>query len=191
MIASGVSTASSAAVVHDGDPLREPGDDLHVVLDHQHRLALVACTERISSTSSGTSSTETPAIGSSSRITRGVAGEQHRELELALVAVRERAGGHAPRGRRARRGRAPSCARSTASRDARSRAARSASSRRAPPPPRAGRSRAPAAAGTRSTPGTSARCPARVRRNGGCRVMSTPSSSMRAGSSAGAGRRRG
>ena len=37
MIASGVSQASSAAVVHDGDPLGEAGDDLHVVLDHQHR----------------------------------------------------------------------------------------------------------------------------------------------------------
>ena len=34
----------------------------------------------------------TPAIGSSSRITRGSRGEQHRQLELALVAVRERAG---------------------------------------------------------------------------------------------------
>ena len=41
MIASGVSTASSAAVVQHGDPLREPGHHLHVVLDHQHRLALV------------------------------------------------------------------------------------------------------------------------------------------------------
>jgi hypothetical protein len=28
-------------VVHDGDALREAGDDLHVVLHHQHRLALV------------------------------------------------------------------------------------------------------------------------------------------------------
>ncbi len=38
MIACGVSQRA-AAVVHDGDPVGEAGDDLDVVLDHQHRLA--------------------------------------------------------------------------------------------------------------------------------------------------------
>ena len=88
-----------------------------------------ACTERISSTSSGTFSTDTPAIGSSRRITRGVAGQHHRQLELALVAVRERGRrATAPAPREPDAARAPSAARSTAPRDARPRAARSASS---------------------------------------------------------------
>ena len=40
--ASGVSTGEQRAVVHDRDPVGEAQDDVHVVLDHEHRLALLA-----------------------------------------------------------------------------------------------------------------------------------------------------
>ena len=91
MIAVGVSTASSAPWCSTAIRCARPVttsmwcSTISTVLPS-------AWTERISSTSSGTFSIDTPAIGSSSRITRGVAGQHHRELELALVAVREQAG---------------------------------------------------------------------------------------------------
>ena len=95
------------AVVHDGDPLGEPDHDLHVVLDHQHRLALLAVHRP--------DQLDEPAHvldrDAGHRLVEQdharVAGEQHRELELALVAVREHPGRPAPRGRRGRPARAP------------------------------------------------------------------------------------
>ena len=115
-----------------------------------------ACTERISSTSSGTSSIETPAIGSSSRSTRGRPASSIASSSLRLSPCESRPAGHelppgeadpADRPRRplhrfAHRG----CPPPDPHRPARS-----------PPPRRAGRSRAPTAAERRSTPGTSCR----------------------------------
>ena len=130
-----------AAVVHDGDSLREAGDHLHVVLDHQHRLALVD----VHRADQLDELRHVLHRDARHRLVEQdhprLAGEQHRQLELPLVAVREQAGRRRTASHRARRGRAPS---SRVDRLARRgpRAARSASSRRAPPPPPAARSRA-------------------------------------------------
>ena len=146
----------------------EPGDDLHVVLDHQHRLALLGVhgADQLDELRHVLDRDARHRLVEQDHAR--VAREHHRELELALVAVRRAS-------RRARRPRPPSPTRSSAQsrpldapRARARRAARSASSRRAPPRPRAARSRARAAAGRRSTPGRCARARARVRRNGGC-----------------------
>ena len=161
-------------MVHDGDPLREAGDDLHVVLDHQHGLALARLHERISATSSGTSSTETPAIGSSSSMTAARRRAPWRARACACRRARASRPARTAR-RRGRRGRAPS-APGRAPRVRATAAARSASTRRGAPRRRGARSRAreqredvrdlerPAEAG-------------RVRRYGGGAVTSLPSSS--------------
>ena len=65
MILSVVSTASSAAVVHDRDPLGDAGDDVDVVLDHEHRLAFLGLDGADHLDQPRISSTLTPAIGSS------------------------------------------------------------------------------------------------------------------------------
>ena len=163
-------------MVHDRDPLREAGHDLHVVLDHQHRLALVAvhCADQLDELRHVLDAT--PAIGSSSSSTRGVAGEQHGELELALVAVREQPGEHAPRAAEpdaAERPARPLDARSRTPFARRQIAHRAAEGGLRGEPRR---SRARAGAGRRSRPGTSARARPRATERR-LAVISTPSSS--------------
>ena len=85
-------------VVHHGDPLGEPDHDLHPVLDHQHRAALVGM--------DGADHLDEPVDvlhgDAGHRLVEQdharVSGEEHRDLELALVAVRQ----HPGRPRRAR-----------------------------------------------------------------------------------------
>ncbi len=178
MIAVGRVDGEQAAVVQDGDPLGEAGHDLHVVLDHQHRPAFVGVHGADQLDELGDVLHRDAGHRLVEQDHARLAREQHRELELALVAVRELArGDDAPR-RRARRAPAPS--------------------RRAPAP--RGRARArrqirivppsAASAARRAFSRTSSSgktfdtwkvrpIPARVRRNGGRAVMSTPSSSTR------------
>ena len=94
-------------MVHDGDPLREPDDDLHAVLDERTVLRSSRCTERISSTRPSTSSAETPAIGSSSRITRGSPASSIASSSFRLSPCESFPPGHAAR-RRGPPARAPS-----------------------------------------------------------------------------------
>ena len=114
------------------------------------------CTARISSTSSSTSSAETPAIGSSSRITSGWPASSIASSSFRLSPCESSPAGQSIRAseadaleRVARPARAPPGPRRPA--------ARSEASRRARPPRRDGRSRAPRGAGRRSRPGTSGR----------------------------------
>ena len=168
-------------MVHDGDPLREAGDDLHVVLDHQHRLALLA------------------------RARSGSARRARRRPPSRRRPSARRAGSRAGRRRAASRARACACRRAraspavtraaTAEPDALERPARAldrlADARRAPPDPHRAAERRLGrqphvlehgrAAGRRSRPGTSARAPRACAGTAGVPVMSTPSSSTRAG----------
>ena len=80
------------AVVHDGDPVGGAGHDLDVVLDHQHRLAVLDL-HRLDHLDEPGHVLEADA---GHRLVEQdharVAGEHDRELELALVPVAERAG---------------------------------------------------------------------------------------------------
>ena len=130
---------------------------------------------------SGTSSALTPAIGSSSSITGRLAGEQQRDLQLALLAVGQRAGQARPRGRRGRPGRAPRPPRAATARsaDARRHSAHRAAAMRLHGQPDV----LPHASASR-TPTRTGRCgPARAGPAGAAAspVMSRPPSSDRAG----------
>ncbi len=82
------------AVVHDRDPLREPGHHLHVMLDHQHRPALVGVHRPDQLDELGHVLHRDARHRLVEQQDLRVAREQHRELELALVAVREPDGRH-------------------------------------------------------------------------------------------------
>ena len=141
-----------------------------MVLDHQHRGAVRGARTRITSTSSGTSSALTPAIGSSSSITRGSPASSSAISSLRFSPWESARPARGP-GRRGRRGRAP---RRRPDGDlAAAPAATAASSRRGAPARRAGRSRARSAS-RRPRPGRYGRGRAGARRCGGSPVMSRP-----------------
>src|SRR3954452_17057230 len=136
-----------------------------------------ACTEPISATSSGTSSIEIPANGSSSRITRGLPASSIASSSLRLSPCESSPAGTARRGPRPTRSSAHS-ARSTASRTREARR----QMRIAPPSADSADSRAFSCASSSGKTFDTWKVrpmPARVRRNGGSRVMSAPSSSTR------------
>ena len=89
----GVSNAMMRAEVHDGDLVDEAHQHVDVVLDHQHGAALLGCMSRMLSTSPATSPEPTPGHRLVEQHDARVRRQQHGDLELALVAVRDVAGG--------------------------------------------------------------------------------------------------
>ena len=90
---SGCVDGEQAAVVHDGDPVHEAEHDLHVVLDHHHGAARSRCMPRMISMSAG----DVAGADAGHRLVQqqmlGIRRQQHGDLDLALVAVGEVAGG--------------------------------------------------------------------------------------------------
>ena len=167
----GVPSASDASLVEHVDPIADPHDQRHVVVDQQDA-GFVLVTQRRAPPprSSGTSASGKPAAGSSSRTKRGLRRKRARDAEPPLVALRERVGA-APRP--ARRARASRAARLPAP------APRAAPRRRRARPPR--RSRARRASGMRGCAGRSAPARAGPGGSGSSRVTSRPSSSTAPG----------
>ena len=154
------------AVVEHVDPLADPEDDAHVVLDEQHAAAeVVADSARSSASSSRLSASSSPAAGSSRRRNFGPTATAR-----AMPTRRSSPCGRAPSpaGVRRARGPGPRC-----SSQARARAVGATTRRRAR---RARRSRTPSAPGTWRRPGTSARARSRTSRCGDQPVTSSPSS---------------
>ena len=93
MIASGVGHGEKPAAVQDRDPLREADHHFHVVLDHQDGLALV----RVHRPDQLDELRHVLHRHARHRLVEQedalVGGEEHRELELALVSVRQHPGG--------------------------------------------------------------------------------------------------
>src|SRR3954470_15708889 len=176
MIASGVSTASRLPWCSTAMRCARPVTT-SMWCSTMSTVLPSSCTERISSTSSSTSSIETPAIGSSSRITREFPASTIASSSFRLSPWDNSPAGAAPRPPRPTRSSAQ-CALSTASLTC------DACRQMYMVPP----SDASAARRTFSCAGSSGKTfdtwnvrpmPARVRRNGGFDVMSAPSSSTR------------
>ena len=89
-IASGRPSAITRAFGHHGHPVGDGEHEIHVVLDQQHRMLARQALEQ------GGHALRFLRAHAGQRLVEqqdlGVAGERHGDLELALLAVRQRAG---------------------------------------------------------------------------------------------------